>query len=161
VITADQIVAHLIGDYVLQSDWMAGEKTKRSVAALAHALVYSLPFVWLASPSWSAFAVIAGTHFVIDRWRLARYVVWAKNFIAPPSTETNEIDEQAAATVARNPLMSAIAPVYKRARWWHPWAECSGTGYHKDRPPWLAVWLLIIADNTLHLLCNGAALRWL
>jgi hypothetical protein len=35
-----------------------------------------------------------------------------------------------------------------------------GTGYHKDKPPWMAVWLLIIADNTLHLLCNGLALAF-
>lgn len=28
-------------------------------------------------------------------------------------------------------------------------------------PPWLSVWLLIIADNTLHLICNGIALAWL
>lgn len=27
--TADQFVAHLVGDYILQSHWMATEKTKR------------------------------------------------------------------------------------------------------------------------------------
>ena len=27
-----------------------------------------------------------------------------------------------------------------------------------DKPAWLAVWLLIIADNTLHLICNGVAI---
>jgi len=43
----------------------------------------------------------------------------------------------------------------------YSWAECSGTGYHQDRPVWLAVWLMIIADNTLHLICNGLALKFL
>ena len=28
-------------------------------------------------------------------------------------------------------------------------------------PDWLAVWLLIICDNTMHLTINYAALRWL
>lgn len=34
-------------------------------------------------------------------------------------------------------------------------------GYHKDRPAWLAVWLMIAADNTLHLAINHLALRFL
>lgn len=126
MITADQLVAHAVGDYILQSDWMANEKTKRSLAAAIHALVYTLPFLFLTQ-SPAALAVISTTHFVIDRWRLARFVVWAKNWLGPN----------------------------------HPWSECSGTGYHRDRPPWLAVWLLIIADNVMHVLINGAAIRWL
>lgn len=129
MITASQLVAHAVGDYLIQSDWMANEKTKRSLAAGVHALAYTLPFL-LLSQSWAALAVIAGTHFAIDRWRLARFVVFAKNYFAPPSS-------------------------------WPRWSECSGTGYHKDRPPWLAVWLLIIADNTLHVICNALALRFL
>lgn len=39
--------------------------------------------------------------------------------------------------------------------------DASGTGYHKDDPAWLAVWLLIAADNTLHLAINYASLLWL
>jgi len=124
----EQLILHLFGDYVTQSDWMASEKTKRSLPALAHAAVYSLPFLLLASGP--AFAVILGTHFLIDRFRLARYVCWAKNLPAP--------DE------------------FRFA-----WADCAATGYHKDRPVWLAVWLMIAADNTLHLAINYAALRWL
>jgi hypothetical protein len=127
MITADQLLCHAAGDYVLQSDWMANEKTKRSAAALAHVLTYSLPFL-LLRPSPIALAVIVGTHFVFDRWRLARFVVWAKNFLGPG-----------------NP----------------PWSECSATGYPSARPAWLSVWLLIIADNVMHVAINGAALRWL
>lgn len=116
-----------MGDYLLQSDWMAQEKTKQTVAAVAHAVCYTLPFLFLTS-SWWALLLISSTHFIIDRWRLARYVCWAKNWLAPPSAR---------------PL---------------PWKECQATGYDPSRPPWLSVWLLIIADNTLHLLCNGLAL---
>lgn len=125
-ITADQLLAHLVGDYLIQSDWMATEKTKRSLAAALHALSYAVPFLFITTAPW-AVAFIIITHFIIDRWRLARFVCWGKN---------------------------ALGGAYA------PWTECSGTGYHKDRPPWLAVWLLIIADNTLHILCNGIALRW-
>ncbi|MCG3162412.1 MAG: hypothetical protein JMDDDDMK_03662 [Acidobacteria bacterium] len=130
MITADQLLAHVVGDYILQSDWMATEKTKRSVAAAAHAVSYAVPFVIAFRPSWAALAVITGTHFVIDRWRLARFVIYAKNFMAPRSK-------------------------------WASWSDCAGTGYHKDVPPWLSVWLLIIVDNTMHVFINGLALEFL
>lgn len=78
----DQILAHAVGDYILQSDWMASEKTRSHLAAAAHAATYSLPFLAFR-PGWKRMAVITGTHFLIDRFRLARYVCWAKNYIAP------------------------------------------------------------------------------
>jgi hypothetical protein len=79
-------LAHLIGDYLIQSHWMANVKTRRSlegwVAAIAHGVTYTLPFLFLTT-SLPALAVIAGTHIVIDHWRLARYVVWGRNQLAP------------------------------------------------------------------------------
>lgn len=122
--TADQLVAHAVGDYVLQSHWMATEKVRRSVAAIAHVATYGLPFLFLR-PSLLAFSVIVATHFAIDRWRLARHVVWAKNHLAP------------------------VGPPH------------TATGYPPETPDWLAVWLLIVADNVMHVLINGAALAWL
>jgi len=127
MITADQLLIHALGDYVLQTNWMANEKTKRSVAALAHVVTYTLPFLALTQ-SWLALAVICGTHFVIDRWRLARFVVFAKNWLGGER---------------------------------RPWSECSGTGYHSSLPPFMAVWLMIIADNVLHVAINGLAIRYL
>lgn len=123
------LLAHLVGDYLLQSDWMALEKTKRWWPAWAHALTYGLPYLFVTQ-SPLALAAIVVTHAVIDRYRLARYVVWVKNFLAPRS-------------------------------YWHPWSECSATGYHEDRPPWMTVWLMIIADNSAHLAINAAAVHWL
>ncbi len=90
--TADQLVAHAVGDYLLQSEWMATEKTKRSLAALAHCLTYILPFLFLTQNP-VTLAVIGGTHFVIDRWQLARYVAWAKNRPWPGSASWAESRE--------------------------------------------------------------------
>ena len=123
----EQLILHLVGDYVTQTHWMAIRKTQCSKAAAAHAIVYSLPFLLLA-PSTLAFAVILSTHFLIDRYRLARYVVFAKNWVTSPAVR---------------------------------WSECSGTGYHESNPAWLSVWLMIAADNTMHLAINYGALRWL
>lgn len=143
MITANQIVVHLVGDYILQSDWMASEKTKRWGVALFHAFTYALPFLFFR-PSLVGFLVIWLSHALIDRYRVARFVVYAKNFLAPKTEwyRVNPYDE-------------------KLATWWYPWAECSGTGYHQSRPAWLTVWLLIIADNTMHIIINGLALRFL
>lgn len=82
MITADQLVAHAVGDYIIQSDWMATEKTKQSLAAGVHAVTYALPFLLLTRSPW-ALAIVVVTHFVIDRWRLARFVCWAKNLPWP------------------------------------------------------------------------------
>lgn len=77
-----RLIAHLLGDYVVQSDWMAKTKTTEQVPAVAHAASYAACFLPLTrSPK--ALLVIGGTHYVIDHWRLARYLVWAKNQIAP------------------------------------------------------------------------------
>lgn len=122
------IVAHLVGDYLLQTHWMAAEKTHRWSAALVHAAAYTLPFLFVTQ-SPTALLVIGGTHAVIDRYRLARHVVWFKNQFAPKSA---------------------------RPAWGRDVA-----GYPADTPPWLAVWLLIIADNTIHLLINIGAVMWL
>lgn len=123
----EQILLHLIGDYVTQTDWMATEKTKQDKAAIAHELVYTTPFL-LLSPSFLAFLMIGLSHYLIDRYRLARYVVFAKNWITNRELK---------------------------------WVDCSATGYPASVPAWLSVWLLIIADNTMHLTINYAALRWL
>lgn len=123
----EQLLCHLVGDYLLQTQWMASNKRSDWFAAMLHALVYSALFL-LLKPSLAALTVILLTHFLIDHLGLARYVVFAKNWVNQP-----------------------------RLRW----SDCSATGYPADMPPWMSVWLLIIADNTMHLSINYAALRWL
>lgn len=129
LISADQLLAHGVGDYILQSHWMAVTKMQKSLAAAAHALTYTLPFL-LLTRSVLALVVIAGTHFAIDRWRLARWVIWAKNLMGPPGS-------------------GYVARLDDR------------TGYPAGVPDWLGGWLFIIADNILHILVNGAAIKWL
>jgi hypothetical protein len=160
LVTADQLILHAFGDYVTQSDWMATEKTKRSVAAVVHAIVYTLPFFFL-QPSWQALTFIAGTHFIIDRWRLARYVVWAKNWLAPwsvcPGIDASVTVVGIQTSGCRNLQSHFAHPVAPTP----PWAECQATGYPPDRPIWLAFWLMIIVDNLMHVCCNAVALKWL
>lgn len=71
-----ELLCHLTGDYTLQTSWMAREKTKRSLPAAVHAAVYTSVFVIVLRPSLEAICVIGLTHFVIDRWALAR--LWTR-----------------------------------------------------------------------------------
>jgi hypothetical protein len=124
MITGDQIIAHFVGDYILQSDWMVQHKGRKLSAALVHVIFYSLPFLFLTTDL-LVLAVIAGSHLVIDRWRLARHLIWLKNRPWPGSK---------------------------------PWSECKETGFAPELPKYLSTWLMIIVDNTVHILINGAAL---
>jgi len=73
----DQLICHLLGDYVLQTDWMAKTKSSSLLAAVIHSLIYSLPFLLITGISW-AILIIFSTHTVIDRYRLAGYVMKLK-----------------------------------------------------------------------------------
>jgi hypothetical protein len=127
----NELLAHLVGDYVLQNHWMANHKTKSSVAAAVHVALYVLPFLLITSSMW-ALIVIGATHFLIDRFRLAQYWVdfWGTGKAGWLPTKLAE----------RLP---------------------GGLDLPGDAPPWLGVWLLIIVDNTLHLLINHFAIGWL
>lgn len=65
-----QLLAHLVGDFLLQSQAMADRKVTDLRWACIHAVFYTLPFLFLTTDLWRL-AVIGGTHAVIDRYRLA------------------------------------------------------------------------------------------
>lgn len=126
------LAAHVIGDYLIQSDWMAQEKLRKSSVALLHGLTYGIPFIPVVvtlDTRWpvAAWLVITLTHAVIDRFRLARHLVWFKNQFAPFS----------------------FRPPH------------TATGHGLDRPEFLTVWLLILVDNIVHMAINVAAVMWL
>lgn len=105
---------HLVGDYLLQNDWMAQNKTKEWFPCFVHCLLYSLPFgliFWQSPLIWGVFL----SHYAIDRYRLAQYWIRLTNW-----------------------------------RW-----GGDNFGYAEDKPKFLSVWLLIIVDNTFHLLINS------
>lgn len=69
------LLAHFLGDYVFQNDWIANEKTKKTLPALLHVAIHGILFYFIVGFSY-ALAVIVVTHFFIDRFRLAVY--WIK-----------------------------------------------------------------------------------
>lgn len=148
-LTTTSVLAHMIGDYVLQSDWMASQKTSSWKPALAHVLTYAIPFVLLCTHNPIALFIIVSTHFVIDHWRLARYVCWVKNFLAPKHIDRTPPRER-----------QHFVP---ESEWFIrnlPWSECTATGYDPAKPAWLSVWLLILTDNIMHVTINALALTY-
>ena len=143
------LLCHLVGDFWLQSDWMAMNKAKKSLNCLVHVLIYTACFTVLTL-SWKALLFIAVTHFILDRFPIIikKALYWKNHF-----------------------------PTGKYA----PWGQCMSTGYYDDSPYnqtaytdykalkefgnprhfYITVWIYIVCDNTLHLLCNLIALTLL
>ncbi len=130
--TANQFLVHVVGDYLLQAHGIALAKTRANSAALLHAWLYTLPFLLCFWPSLPALVCIMATHYVIDRYRLAAWVGWAKNHLVPfPAA-------------------------------WPAWQTSIGTGgYPAGTDPHIWFWLLVIVDNLMHVVCNALALKYL
>jgi len=78
----EQLLAHAFGDYVLQSRWMAQNKTHQWMPAIVHGLLYTLPFLLLTTAP-GALLAIGVSHTIIDRFRLAKHISWLRDRLAP------------------------------------------------------------------------------
>ena len=110
-VNMDQLLAHLIGDYWFQSHDMATKKINSIIWAFFHGVTYTIPFIFLTQDIFKLLIILI-THVLIDRYRLANWIIKIKNF------------------------------------------NFTGNGFPESVPAWLSVWLMIITDNTIHLLIN-------
>jgi hypothetical protein len=142
-----QILVHLWGDFVFQSDWMAMNKSKRSFNCLIHVLIYT-SFFLLLTISWKALLVISVTHFLIDRFPIiVKRLIWFKNHLNPkfkyvPFKYCNITGYYDDFTNAKLPA-----------------AELKQ--YGTPRLFGVTIWLYIITDNLLHLTINYFAIKYL
>ena len=159
----EQLLAHIFGDFVLQSDWMAMNKNKKTLNCLVHVLVYTSVFLLLTS-SWKALLVIGGTHFIIDRFPIiVKRLIWWKNHFPlmkyPPfiyCDTTGYYDDSPYTT--RTVVRHNIKEHYKID-------INDGNGiiekYGDPRLFFITAWLYIVIDNFLHLTINYFALTYL
>ena len=61
------LIAHLVGDYLLQNDWMAIGKKKSSLPCFVHVALYTATVALFTRWPWWALAIVAATHFAQDR----------------------------------------------------------------------------------------------
>ena len=66
------LLAHFLGDFVIQSDWLAVNKKKYWSVALLHVLTYLVPFLFTGLPVWKL-GLIGVQHLVQDR---TNFVLW-------------------------------------------------------------------------------------
>ena len=71
------IYAHLIGDYLIQTDVMAQNKKRCGAvglwSCLSHVATYMIPFIIFCELAWWQLVLIAVQHYVIDR---SHFVEW-------------------------------------------------------------------------------------
>lgn len=83
----DWLIAHLVGDYILQNDWMAVNKKRRTLPCLVHVALYTLSVALFTGWGWIPLATVAATHFVQDRTQIVAW--WMRvnrqsGFAKPP-----------------------------------------------------------------------------
>ena len=66
------IYAHLIGDYIIQNDWMAQNKKNSHLHCVVHIITYMIPFL-LCNMVWWQLLLIAIQHYAIDK---TKFVGW-------------------------------------------------------------------------------------
>lgn len=60
------IFCHLIGDFVLQNDYIASNKGKNDYILIVHCLLYIVPFAFALSLTWHLIPILV-IHIVVDR----------------------------------------------------------------------------------------------
>lgn len=69
---ASAIVGHLVGDYILQNDWMAANKKKISLVCVLHAAIWTVCVClfagWPLQGTWWVGTLIFLPHFIQDRF---------------------------------------------------------------------------------------------
>ena len=71
------VFCHLIGDYVLQSDFLASTKGKNWYHLIVHCALYCVPFAVVFGMTWHV-GVLFATHVIVDsmkaRWGVLSYI---------------------------------------------------------------------------------------
>lgn len=80
-------IGHLVGDFLLQNDYVAENKKKSTLICLLHVLLYS-GMVWAATSwPWWAMGIVAVTHFIQDRTPIITWymkLIGQEKFMGPP-----------------------------------------------------------------------------
>lgn len=149
----EQLIFHGIGDYFIQTDTWALNKKKKGMFGLwccfIHCFTYSLPFLFIGS--WLATLVIFVTHFIIDRTNMVAYVLAWKNGVKSEYCITH--NEWYDKCWKSRGFCTECAREDK--------LDISNFGFGLERPFAISIWLYIICDNLLHIICNYLALKYL
>lgn len=146
----EQLLCHIFADYLTQSDWIALNKSKRTVPCLVHVLLYTAAFL-IITTSWKTLLIIGAVHFILDRFPvIIRRLIWVKNHINP-KFQYVPFDKCNVTGYYDNVQNEAANK---------PFVTESINGF-TPRLNSVTIWLYIITDNFLHLLTNYLAIKYL
>ena len=134
---------HLLGDYLFQNDYLANNKTKSFTPAFIHALIYSLPF--LALVNGAAWWIVLISHYFIDRYRLAVHYIRLVNIRF---------------TIEYCTVLDKNGFLVLKTRYHLERNDTSNFGYDPQKPAFIAFWLMIIVDNSIHILINSLCIEY-
>lgn len=83
----DYLIGHLVGDYLLQNDYLAQNKKSNSWICALHCLIYSFCIFVLTGWSFTSIGIIFTTHFLLDRWTFPQWYmrkIGQEKFAQPP-----------------------------------------------------------------------------
>jgi hypothetical protein len=66
-------IGHMVGDYILQNDWMAQNKKTSSWACAIHSFVWTSCVVVFTGWGWMPFLILFAFHFLQDRTGFIRF----------------------------------------------------------------------------------------
>jgi hypothetical protein len=144
------MLGHFVGDYLLQNQWMAINKSKPGwlghYACSVHVLLYTLAIALFVTPpntlpksKWFLFLLaVAVPHWIIDRWSLANYILRFKNGFS--NSDISLWDLTIAEDGKRLPFEKAITSGAWRIAFAAP--------------------VYIMNDNTLHWVCLWFTVRY-
>ena len=70
------ILGHLVGDYLLQNDWMALNKKRRSLPCAVHCAIWTAAVCYFTGWGWVAALALFAMHFAQDRTEV---ITWWMN----------------------------------------------------------------------------------
>ena len=70
--TLPWIIAHLVGDFVIQNDWMTANKKKSNYVCFIHIFTYIIPFIFTALNPLQLL-LISVQHYIQDR---TYFITW-------------------------------------------------------------------------------------
>jgi hypothetical protein len=88
------IIGHLVGDYLLQNDWMAQNKKRESAPCVMHCILWTFSVILFAGwvnmqfKGLAIMAILFATHFIQDRTQIIVFWMTRVNrqpkFVEPP-----------------------------------------------------------------------------
>lgn len=127
-----QLILHGIGDYFLQTDYQALNKKKKGLVGLKACLAHCITY--------------SLPFLFIGSWK-AVFVVFITHFII------DRTDLVAYLLAFKNGVKKYDGDNVEY--------DISNFGFSKERPFAITIWLYIICDNLLHIICNYLALKYL